>query len=223
MNSKYEEYLQTEQFDKLRQTVLLRDHNRCVICGSISELQIHHLTYRNVYHENTQDLITLCRKCHATYHAIEKKKEAVEEIYLHDIKTEKSAREKEWEDIKLKNERDARESDLVVEEIKADYLDSDYCRNGDLDLMDWGILNAIIGKKCKEHNIEYFSGGKNELRNYFLYRRCEFFLRCIDKKISLNRMIKETKFNPQWLEKWYRADKCKSKLSEEKFKEDILK
>lgn len=222
--SKYEEYLKTEQFNKIRQEVFSRDNHKCVICGSTENLQAHHLTYINVYQEDTQDLITLCRQCHSIYHAIEKKREAVEEIYKRKRWNEQS---KEYEQIQKEQlyeyEREKAESLLIEQEIKDEFLIKDYCsKDGYLDLMDWTILNKIIDQKCKEHNISYFRSNKKELQKYFLYRRCEFFLRCINNKRSVQEVLNKTKFSSQFLSKYYRKDICEAKLKEEKLlKEDF--
>lgn len=49
----------------LRKGILDRDGNKCVLCGSIKRLEVHHIIpYRTcVKHENS-NLVTLCRDCH---------------------------------------------------------------------------------------------------------------------------------------------------------------
>jgi hexokinase len=90
-------------------------------------------------------------------------------------------------------------------------------------MLSWPVLNAVIKKKCEEHKVDanYFQG-KNQLHAYFLYRRCEFLLSCLNKGFTFSQVEKRTKFSSSWLMKWYRKDKCIAKLNEEKelFKED---
>lgn len=208
--TKYEAYLQTEQFDRIRQAVFARDGHKCVVCGSTDTLQAHHLTYRNLYHEPTGDLITLCRKCHSIYHAVDKRRAVVEAIYQYeDDKRMKENWDKSYENLK-------KTSAQIAQEIKEEYLPKDYCKNGDMDMVAWEVLNPIIDAKCKQHGINYYAGNKNNLRAYFHYRRCEFLLRCMDKGLSLSTMADRTKFDYHWLVKWYRRDKCEAKLNEEK-------
>ena len=208
--TKYEAYLQTEQFNNIRQAVLARDGYKCVVCGSTDMLQAHHLTYRNLYHEPTSDLITLCRKCHSIYHAVDKRRAAVDAIYQReDEKRMKENWDKSYESLK-------KISAQIAQEIKEEYLPKDYCKNGDMDMTAWEVLNPIIDAKCKQHGIDYYSGDKTKLRAYFHYRRCEFLLRCMDKGLTLSTMVARTKFGHQWLAKWYRRDKCEAKLNEEK-------
>ena len=215
--TQYEAYLQTEQFNEKRKSVFDRDNHKCVVCGSKNNLQVHHLTYRNVFQEPLSDLITLCKNCHATYHAIDRRREAVERIYIaENNKKRKAEIEQQQEEFKTEQNKLIEESRAIEQEIKDEYLKKDYCSNGDLDMLDWSVLNPIINKKCKEHGIDYFHGNKNALRNFFLYRRCELLIRCLDKGLSFTTMITKTKFSQQWLSKWYRRDKCLAKLNEEK-------
>jgi hypothetical protein len=221
--SKYEAYLMSEQFSKIREAVFSRDGFRCVVCGSEEVLQAHHLTYRNVYDEDIGDLITLCRRCHATYHAVDNRREAIEEHYrkidLEKIEQANNSYAEKQEEA----ERERLEFSIITKEIKEEYRDRDYGANGDLDMLSWPVLNAVIKKKCEEHKVDanYFQG-KNQLHAYFLYRRCEFLLRCLNKGFTFSQVEKRTKFSSSWLMKWYRKDKCIAKLNEEKelFKED---
>jgi hypothetical protein len=42
---------------------------RCEQCGARTVLDVHHLTYENVGRERDEDLIVLCRRCHAAAHS----------------------------------------------------------------------------------------------------------------------------------------------------------
>ena len=39
-----------------------------VTCGSKDELNVHHKNYQHLKHEHTEDLLVLCRLCHANQH-----------------------------------------------------------------------------------------------------------------------------------------------------------
>ena len=52
-------------FDGNRYSVLERDNNLCVACGSDKLLEVHHID-RNRTHNTMDNLITLCSACHAT-------------------------------------------------------------------------------------------------------------------------------------------------------------
>ena len=70
----YYQYLDSEEWRKIRDLVLDRDHHQCQKCGSKENLQVHHTTYEHQYDERNHldDLITLCESCHHGFHAIEK-------------------------------------------------------------------------------------------------------------------------------------------------------
>lgn len=68
----YEFYMKTERWKEKRKTRLLLDFFRCSICGTAKNLQVHHVNYENVGNENLEeDLVTLCRKCHAKVHEMD--------------------------------------------------------------------------------------------------------------------------------------------------------
>jgi len=57
------------EYKKLRKQMLRRDGWRCQLCGSMSNLEVHHQEYRSHAGEDAEDnLITLCRRCHAFVH-----------------------------------------------------------------------------------------------------------------------------------------------------------
>lgn len=49
----------------IRPYILKRDNNKCILCGSIKHLIVHHKNYDN---QNLDNLITLCSKCHRKVH-----------------------------------------------------------------------------------------------------------------------------------------------------------
>jgi 5-methylcytosine-specific restriction endonuclease McrA len=62
--------LDSEQYEKLRREVLERDGWRCQVCGSMSAVEVHHLSFRSRGGEDCdQNLITVCRRCHNGIHS----------------------------------------------------------------------------------------------------------------------------------------------------------
>ena len=56
-------------YDQLRQWILRRDGWRCQLCGTMSNLQVHHKQFRSQSGEDSEvNLITLCTSCHAQMH-----------------------------------------------------------------------------------------------------------------------------------------------------------
>ena len=227
--SKYEIYLQSEDFDNLRFKVFSRDGFKCVVCGSNQNIQPHHLTYIHIYHENLDELVTVCRNCHTIYHNLDNRRKYIEEKYHEDIEKEyQEQRQQEIQKIKEQNEERRKESEAIISkimnEIKSDYLKQDYAKNGDLDMCNWSILNPVIESICKKYNYENWFP-KKDLYQWFFYRRCELFLRCINQGIPIKRMVSDTKFSEGYLVKYYKKEYLEMKLREEKqinkLKEDI--
>ncbi len=56
-------------YEGLRQQILLRDGWRCQSCGTMSNLEVHHMKFRSRSGEDSEEnLITLCAACHASVH-----------------------------------------------------------------------------------------------------------------------------------------------------------
>ena len=61
--------LKPDQYDSLRSQVLRRDGWRCQFCGAMSNPEVHHKDFRSHSGDDcSQNLITLCAKCHAGVH-----------------------------------------------------------------------------------------------------------------------------------------------------------
>jgi len=63
------DYMSSVKWDKLRKVVLKRDDYACRICGEDqAPLDVHHITYKNMGRESTEQLLTVCRSCHTDIH-----------------------------------------------------------------------------------------------------------------------------------------------------------
>ena len=59
----------SQAYRKLQQHVLQRDGWRCQVCGSMQNLQVHHMEFRSHSGDDSEtNLITLCAGCHAKVH-----------------------------------------------------------------------------------------------------------------------------------------------------------
>jgi 5-methylcytosine-specific restriction endonuclease McrA len=62
--------LDANSYRELHRQVLERDGWRCQVCGSMQNLQVHHLKFRSRSGGDVeQNLITLCGECHARIHS----------------------------------------------------------------------------------------------------------------------------------------------------------
>jgi len=61
--------LDSMSYTKLQRQVLQRDGWRCQFCGSMQNLQVHHLKLRSQSGgDDEPNLITLCAECHERVH-----------------------------------------------------------------------------------------------------------------------------------------------------------
>lgn len=59
------DYYQSASWAEKRNKRLKIDGYRCAKCGFTRALEVHHINYERVFHEDvSKDLITLCKKCH---------------------------------------------------------------------------------------------------------------------------------------------------------------
>jgi 5-methylcytosine-specific restriction endonuclease McrA len=73
----YGKYLIDKRWKEYRKTILKRDQYKCIVCGSVENLQVHHKqyhfststrTFRMPWDYPKHLLITICRKCHEIGH-----------------------------------------------------------------------------------------------------------------------------------------------------------
>lgn len=67
----YKKYLETDHWELLRDAVFKYYGKKCFDCGIShwwKHMEAHHITYKNRGHEKIEDLIPLCRSCHAKRH-----------------------------------------------------------------------------------------------------------------------------------------------------------
>lgn len=65
---RYKVYLDSYKWKMKSKSAKERAGYKCQICNSTKELETHHKTYENIYHELDNDLIVLCSKCHGKIH-----------------------------------------------------------------------------------------------------------------------------------------------------------
>jgi 5-methylcytosine-specific restriction endonuclease McrA len=64
----YNEYLQTDAWQRRRQLVRQRANGLCEGCRERTATQVHHLSYRNVRNEFLWELVAICDECHRRAH-----------------------------------------------------------------------------------------------------------------------------------------------------------
>lgn len=66
--AKYSNYIQSNEWKIIRKKVLIRDNNLCQVCKKNSAEEVHHLTYDNLFREELEDLLSVCKTCHKEIH-----------------------------------------------------------------------------------------------------------------------------------------------------------
>lgn len=61
-------YYSLTHWNKVKQERHTIDSHRCVLCMSCFDLRCHHVSYDRLFNEPTEDLMTLCERCHERVH-----------------------------------------------------------------------------------------------------------------------------------------------------------
>lgn len=66
----YDIFLRSSYWRCIRKIKLEQAGGKCQICGSKTNLNVHHNTYAHHYkeHKHLEDLVVLCSDCHSTFH-----------------------------------------------------------------------------------------------------------------------------------------------------------
>lgn len=64
----YSAYIESTQWQRKRSERMAIDRKQCVLCGSVQNLQVHHVTYERLFNEKMADLMTVCKSCHEILH-----------------------------------------------------------------------------------------------------------------------------------------------------------
>ena len=64
----YYHYRQTQHWEDIRKEALINSGNKCAKCGSKRKLQLHHLHYKTLGEESSDDVVMLCPRHHAALH-----------------------------------------------------------------------------------------------------------------------------------------------------------
>ena len=69
MKKEYRTYLKSDAWEEKRKMMFALRGRQCEICGKTNlTLQVHHLTYKNIFNESPEDLQVLCKGCHEDVH-----------------------------------------------------------------------------------------------------------------------------------------------------------
>lgn len=65
----WENYYWSEHWRQIRALVLMRDKYLCQSCFSERATQVHHVSYKDLWSEKMEDLMSICKTCHDRFHS----------------------------------------------------------------------------------------------------------------------------------------------------------
>lgn len=76
-NPAYNDFIHSKEWQAIRLNLFKIRGKKCEMCGSISEIHVHHITYKRFGgNERPEDLCVLCKDCHMEIHNVKGKKKA---------------------------------------------------------------------------------------------------------------------------------------------------
>ena len=68
----YTTYIKSTNWSKntARLVTLINDKHSCRMCGDAYNVEVHHITYKNLGTEKLNQVVTLCKDCHSYTHKI---------------------------------------------------------------------------------------------------------------------------------------------------------
>ena len=64
------QYLISPEWKAKRKQALKAANYSCQLCKAETDLHVHHISYKNLFRENPEDLAALCSDCHTYVHSI---------------------------------------------------------------------------------------------------------------------------------------------------------
>jgi 5-methylcytosine-specific restriction endonuclease McrA len=72
MDDEYKAYLNSKEWFAVRESLFVVRGKKCERCGSKENIQVHHIHYRNIFREQLEDLMVVCKDCHRKIHGLNK-------------------------------------------------------------------------------------------------------------------------------------------------------
>lgn len=184
-SQEYIDYINSDEWAKIRNKVLIRDNFKCSLCGNMRNLQVHHLNYNHFMNEENhlEDLMTLCNECHEKIEKQKEKQDNTNNNYL---------QEKQENINRYQLEKEERER-LYYKNFKTfiddwAYLDyADIC-HGCYDFCDLRFLKKFIINEYGENF--YDNLRKTDIQKYLGNKRNIAIIELISEGKSNNEILK---------------------------------
>ena len=70
MDDEYKSYLKSKEWLAVRESLFLVRGKKCERCRSVDNIQVHHIHYVNIFREQLEDLMVVCKDCHRKIHGL---------------------------------------------------------------------------------------------------------------------------------------------------------
>lgn len=82
-SSEYRAYLDSPEWQNIRERILCRDAFQCRMCGAKTNLHVHHMNGKYRFNEanHPECLMVLCENCHTFIHSYWKICDSIKEFY----------------------------------------------------------------------------------------------------------------------------------------------
>ncbi len=184
----YHLYLTSDWWKQNKQPAMSRADGKCECCGSMVNLQPHHLTYAHKYEEmlHPEDLIVLCGNCHEWIHARGGTHLGVEGQRR--LLAEHSAR--------LKGERVYGKKDFIQQCLKADYS-----AGGTWNLTDRNQINDFYEEYCEETGWNGCYAVVADTQRAIAFQRYPIIFGLIDQGLTNDEIVAKTHFSSTMVQK----------------------
>jgi len=142
-NIEYKKYIKSADWQSIRKKFILEKGGKCADCGALKDLHVHHLHYRTIGRERSDDVEILCADCHEYRHLIAEVNEELEQEILYiqrnkddpDLMQEYFKRKDQQEADDLKNLYESGQHYLLNRYLMKMFLfeedkDEEYCDEG---------------------------------------------------------------------------------------------
>lgn len=171
----YKEYLASGHWQHKRDIRIMAD-KVCQICGRPFDLNVHHMTYKNVPYERMSDLITVCRNCH--------------------LKIENCKKFPWYDSFDIVN-------DLIAIQFCKENLKNDLSGKGKFDFCKIQVIKERFLPYLKEHGGDLDRPRTNTIQAFFRNRRYEIILDYLDKGYPEYICYNQTLFSRSMIHKVY--------------------
>lgn len=184
-NIRYKEYLQSDEWKRKRQERIFFDQ-KCQICGRPFDLEVHHLTYDTFPHENSTDLITLCRYCHEE---VERRKYRKSEDSFYIVRN------------------------LIIRQFNKEYAKRDYSQGGDLDLCNLDTIKKYLYPYIRNHGLTADDcSGTSEVIHCFRLKRYAIILEMAKNGAGPDDVLRRYKFSKNMVYKVFKDQEAAQRL-----------